>query len=56
VSVYRFQLIVWTVVLAIVFAVSVWRDLAMPDYGVVMLALMGISNGTYLGFKFPELH
>jgi hypothetical protein len=54
VSLHRFQIFVWTLVLGTVFAVSVVRDLAMPEFGATLLALMGISSGTYLGFKFPE--
>jgi len=26
----------------------------MPDFDTTTLALMGISSGTYLGFKIPE--
>jgi hypothetical protein len=26
----------------------------MPEFGATLLALMGISAGTYLGFKIPE--
>jgi hypothetical protein len=25
----------------------------MPEFSVTMLALMGISSGTYIGFKLP---
>jgi len=27
----------------------------MPDYSATLPGVMGISSGTYLGFKFPEL-
>ena len=54
VSFHRFQIVVWTAVLAVVFIRSVSRDLAMPDFDAALLGLMGISSGTYLGFKFPE--
>jgi hypothetical protein len=54
VSLHRLQIIVWTVVLAGVFVRAVWRDLAMPDFDAVTLALMGVSSGTYLGFKLPS--
>jgi hypothetical protein len=33
---------------------SVARDLVMPDFDTTLLGLMGISSGTYIGFKFPE--
>jgi hypothetical protein len=26
----------------------------MPDFDNTLLALMGVSSGTYLGFKIPE--
>jgi hypothetical protein len=54
VSLHRFQIFVWTIVLGVIFCVEVFKDLAMPDFNATLLALMGISAGTYLGFKFPE--
>jgi len=54
VSLHRFQMAAWTVVLAVVFVASVYNTLAMPEFGETILALMGISSGTYVGFKFPE--
>jgi hypothetical protein len=54
VSLHRFQMLVWTIVLGIIFCSSVYRLLAMPQFSATLLGLMGISSGTYLGFKFPE--
>ena len=54
VSFHRFQIVVWTMVFAVIFIHSVYRDLAMPDFNASLLGLMGISSGTYVGFKFPE--
>jgi hypothetical protein len=51
---HRLQLIIWTVILTVVFIVSVHSRLSMPQFSNVLLALQGISSGTYLGFKFPE--
>lgn len=51
---HRLQVVVWTVVLGIIFLWSVWRTLSMPEFSETVLALMGISAGTYLGFKIPE--
>jgi hypothetical protein len=51
---HRFQMLVWTIVLGILFCVGVYANLAMPDFSATLLALMGISAGTYLGFKIPE--
>ncbi len=54
VSLHRFQIAVWTLVLSIFFVYSVWSTLKMPDFNETLLALMGISSGTYIGFKIPE--
>jgi len=54
VSFHRFQNVVWSVVLGMVFLFQVWQGLAMPEFSATLLALMGITSGTYLGFKFPE--
>ena len=50
----RFQTAGWTLVLGVIFVVSVYRVLSMPDFDPQLLMLMGISSGTYIGFKFPE--
>ncbi len=52
-SFHRFQIIVWTLVLGVVFCSEVLTKLAMPSFDSTLLILMGISSGTYLGFKFP---
>jgi hypothetical protein len=54
VSFHRFQIAVWTIVLGVVFVWSVYRNITMPEFDASLLTLMGISSGTYLGFKFPE--
>jgi hypothetical protein len=54
ISLYRFQLFVWTLVLGVIFVASVYDGLAMPQFNPTLLGLMGISSGTYLGFKVPE--
>jgi hypothetical protein len=51
---HRLQLILWTIVIAVVFVVSVYNRLSMPQLSPTLLALQGIVSGTYLGFKFPE--
>ena len=55
VSLHRFQMFAWTVVLTLVFTFEVLKNLSMPVFSSVLLGVMGISSGTYLGFKFPEL-
>lgn len=54
VSFHRVQMVVWTLVLVIVFISAVRVDVLMPVFDNTLLGLMGISSGTYLGFKFPE--
>jgi hypothetical protein len=54
ISFHRLQMFVWTIVLGILFIYSVWNRLSMPDFSATLLALQGITAGTYLGFKFPE--
>ncbi|OCX52089.1 hypothetical protein BEL04_11350 [Mucilaginibacter sp. PPCGB 2223] len=51
---HRLQMFTWTLVLGVVFIYSVWSALTMPDFSSTMLAVQGLTSGTYLGFKFPE--
>ena len=51
---HRLQIVAWTIVLGIVFLCTVWSDLTMPTFNGTLLTLMGISSGTYLGFKMKE--
>ncbi|MDX6444583.1 MAG: hypothetical protein QOH71_1657 [Blastocatellia bacterium] len=53
-SFHRFQIFAWTIVLGIMFMSSVYNRLTMPEFSATLLGLMGISSGTYIGFKFPE--
>lgn len=50
----RFQIVVWTIVLGGIFIASVVWELTMPEFSGTLLALMGISSGTYVGFKIPQ--
>jgi hypothetical protein len=54
VTFYRFQMMVWMLVLGLVFIYNVAFRLVMPTFGSNELALIGISAGTYLAFRFPE--
>jgi hypothetical protein len=54
ISFHRLQIAVWTVVLGMVFVFSVYNALSMPTFSETLLVLMGISGGTYIGFKIPE--
>lgn len=53
-SLHRLQVVVWTVMLGVVFVYSVASMMSMPEFSETLLILLGISNGTYLGFKIPE--
>lgn len=53
-SLHRLQALVWTIVFGVIFCHKVYQNLAMPEFNSTLLALMGISSGTYLGFKVPE--
>ena len=53
-NIHRLQLLAWTVVLGITFLYEVTRTLGMPELSANLLALTGISNGTYFGFKMQE--
>ncbi len=54
ISFHRFQIFLWTLVLGVIFVNTVFHDLTMPEFSPTLLAIMGISGGTYLGFKLPE--
>jgi hypothetical protein len=54
VSLHRFQMFAWTLVLGIIFIASVYKNLSMPEFSATLLGLMGISSGTYVGFKVQE--
>ena len=54
ISIHRFQMVVWTVFIGIYFIYSVFNGLDIPQISKELLALMGISSGTYLGLKIPE--
>jgi hypothetical protein len=51
---HRFQMFVWTLLLGIIFVIHVYNDLAMPNFDATLLGLLGISAGTYVGFKLPQ--
>jgi len=53
-SFHRFQIFAWTIVLGIIFVSAVYNSLNMPEFSPTLLGLMGLSSGTYIGFKFPE--
>ncbi|HEV8581781.1 MAG TPA: hypothetical protein VGX68_22155 [Thermoanaerobaculia bacterium] len=54
VSLDRFQIVAWSLVLGGLFLYSVVWQLTMPEFNATLLTLMGLSSGTYLGFKLPS--
>lgn len=56
VSIHRFQMVVWTIVLTLIFVYEVYKSLSMPEFSNTLLTLMGISSGTYVTLKVPEKH
>jgi hypothetical protein len=54
ISLHRFQIFAWTFVMVAVFIRQVTAYLTMPEFDSSLLILMGISSGTYLGFKVTE--
>jgi hypothetical protein len=53
-NLYRLQIIIWTLILGGIFLYKVIKELSMPEYDATLLSLMGISSGTYIGFKLPD--
>jgi hypothetical protein len=53
VSLFRLQLIVWTIVIGLVFVISAVINLKMPEFGTFLL-FTGMSTGMYLIFKSQE--
>jgi len=54
IALHRLQIVLWTLVLGIMLVVSVVTSLTMPAFNDTLVTLMGISSGTYVGFKFAE--
>lgn len=54
ISLHRIQVVIWTLILGTIFILSVNKMMSMPEFSDTLLLLMGVSNGLYLGFKFPE--
>lgn len=54
ISFHRFQIMIWTIDLGIIFVVEVYQSLAMPTFNTTLMGMLGLSAGTYLGLKIPE--
>lgn len=53
-SVHRFQMLVFNLLLGLFFIKQVFTKLQMPDFDDNLLLLMGLSNTTYAGLKINE--
>jgi hypothetical protein len=53
-SMSRFQMVVWTIIMGLMFLATVVVDLKMMVIDNTMLTLMGISSATFVGLKIPE--
>lgn len=54
VSIYRVQVVLFTVTLGGVFVWTVCQVVAMPEFPPELLTLLGLSNSTYVALKVPE--
>lgn len=54
ISIHRFQMVLWTVILGAIYVFRVYVYCEMAEFSDNLLILMGISGGTYLGLKIPE--
>jgi hypothetical protein len=48
-TIHRWQILIWTSMLAAICVGAVYTSLETPTFGANLLALMGISGGVYLG-------
>lgn len=55
ITIHRFQMLVMTMTLGLMFLFSVATTLSMPEFDGSLLTLMGLSAGTYVALKVPEL-
>ncbi|MFZ6864005.1 hypothetical protein ACO0K7_15330 [Undibacterium sp. Ji67W] len=53
-ALYRFQMLVFNVLFGVLFLIYVLQNVTMPELDTNILALLGMSAGTYAGFKIPE--
>jgi hypothetical protein len=53
-SFHRYQMLAWTLVLGFFFISKVWYRWELPTFDTPTLALLGITSGTYLGFKLQK--
>jgi hypothetical protein len=53
-NLHRLQMVMWTLVLAVIYVWEMWTNLKLPDFDGQTFGLMGISASTYVWFKKNE--
>lgn len=53
-ALYRFQMLAFNILFGVLFLVYVVQHVSMPQFDGNILTLLGMSAGTYAGFKIPE--
>lgn len=54
ISLHRSQIALWTLIVMMFYMKELFTTLHIPEIPNNLIVLMGISGGTYLGFKFPS--
>jgi len=54
VNLHRYQMFIWTIVLGLVFIYEVLTTFKMPEFDTTLLALQGLSSGTFVALKAQE--
>ena len=54
INIHRYQIFIWTIILGLVFIYKVLVTFKMPEFDTTLLALQGISSGTFLALKTQE--
>ena len=53
-EIHRCQVLLWTLIVLAIYVVKMISTLHLPDIPDVLLILMGVGSGAYLGFKYPK--
>ena len=54
-SIFRFQMAAWSLLLMVVFVADVLVDLIMPVFSPELLYLLGLSSGTFVAHRLPDV-
>jgi len=53
-EIHRCQVLLWTLIVLVIYVMKMISTLHLPDIPDVLLILMGVGSGAYLGFKYPK--